>query len=203
MGGLFSKEKPRASKKTELGIKDKAVLDLKRARDRLDKARKKTELEQATYVSKARMLLQSGKKDQAKLALRMKKYKATQLEKVTLQLSNLEQMVNDVEWAHHQVEIVEGMKAGNLALKELQLDADEVADIMAETQEAMAKQQEIDDIISGSLSNEDEEDVLAELDMIEQEEAAHLDFDLPNAPNDSVETVKAPVIADERHAVLS
>ncbi|GBG31218.1 Charged multivesicular body protein 6 [Hondaea fermentalgiana] len=200
MGGLFSKKDgapgaagqqrgatgaQRASR-PEMSVKDRALLDLKVARDRLDKARKKHEREKQVYVDKAREMLKAKKKDQAKLALRLKKMREMQLEKVNDQFFNLEKMVNDVQWAQHQVEIVEGMKAGNKALKELQLDPDEVNDIVADTQEAMDRQREIDDILSEQLNPEDEADVLAELDAIEQADANELNDKLPVAPSDPV-----------------
>lgn len=173
--------------KLEMSVKDRALLDLKVARDRLDKARKKHEHEKQVYVEKARELLRDKKKDQAKLALRLKKMREVQLAKVNDQFFNLEKMVNDVEWAQHQVEIVEGMKAGNKALKELQLDPDEVSEIMADTQEAMDRQREIDDILNEQLNPEDENDVLKELDAIEQQEADILAESLPTAPSDNLE----------------
>ena len=54
------------------------MLDLKIARDRLDKARRKHETEKEVYVQKAKELLKAKKKDQAKLALRMKKLRDVQ-----------------------------------------------------------------------------------------------------------------------------
>jgi len=192
MGGLFAKSKPAGAAQpaarttAQLSVKDKAILDLKVARDRLDKARRKHEMEKDVYVQKARELLKANKKDQAKLALRLKKMRDTQLEKISGQLFNLEQMVNDVEWAGHQREIVEGMKAGNQALKELQLDVEEVEMVMEETQEALDRQREIDEVVSGVLNPEDETEVLAELDAIEREEAAQLEAQLPQAPKEPV-----------------
>jgi charged multivesicular body protein 6 len=218
MGGLFAKDKaagaPAGAAGTgkaapaTLSVKDRAVLDLKVARDRLDKARRKHEAEAAALVVKAREALRAGKKDNAKLALRLKKMREVQLDKVNEQLFNLEKLVNDVEWAGHQKEIVDGMKAGNAALKALSLDADEVQAVMDESAEAVARQREIDTIISGALDAEDEAAALEELGQIEQEEAAHLEMHLPSAPKGKVdvdgvqvEVGKKPL--EERQAVLA
>lgn len=218
MGGLFAKDKaggapagatgPGKAAAATLSVKDRAVLDLKVARDRLDKARRKHEAEAAALVVKAREALRAGKKDNAKLALRLKKMREVQLDKVNEQLFNLEKLVNDVEWAGHQKEIVDGMKAGNAALKALSLDADEVQAVMDESAEAVARQREIDTIISGALDAEDEAAALEELGQIEQEEAARLEVHLPSAPKGKVdvggvqvEVGKKPV--EERQAVLA
>jgi charged multivesicular body protein 6 len=221
MGGLFAKDKaagggaiakagPGKAAAT-LSVKDRAVLDLKVARDRLDKARRKQETEAAGLVIKAREQLRAGKKDNAKLALRLKKMREVQLEKVNDQLFNLEKLVNDVEWAGHQKEIVDGMKAGNAALKALSLDVDEVQAVMDESAEAVARQREIDAIISGALDAEDEAAALEELGQIEQEEAAHLEVDLPSAPKGKVDVdgvqvdvgKKPAAASEERQAVLA
>ena len=112
MGGLFSKggnHDKRKNKRKPNGTvtsKDQAVLDLKRARDRLTKFQKKTEGERDTYVAKAKALLKDGKRDRAKLALRMKRYKDKQLEKVDGELFNLVQMVNEIDWAEQNIECV-------------------------------------------------------------------------------------------------
>lgn len=189
MGGIFSKKKDAAP---SLSVQDKALLDLKVSRDRLDKARKQHESQRQVYVDKARELLKAKKKDQAKLALRLKKLRDTQISKLTDQLFNLEKLVNDVQWGQYQQEIVSGIKAGNQALKELQLDPDEVSDLMAETQEAMDRQQEIDAILGENLNPEDEQDVLFELEAMESAAAAELDASLPAVP--AVDPVAKPVV---------
>jgi len=224
MGGLFSSGRSKEAgsaaaasrSKAELSVKDRAMLDLKVARDRLDKARRAHEQQKDVFVSKARTLLQNGKKDQAKLALRMKKARQTQLNKINDQLFQLESLVSDVEWAHHQNEIVQGMKAGNLALKSLQLDPDEVENVMLDTQEALDRQREIDDIISQQLNPEDETEVLDELAAIEKEEAQEIASALPEAPKETPQTTTKPATeeaqtsqqestpgAEDRQAVLA
>lgn len=60
------------------------------------------------------------------------------------------------------------MKTGNEALKKVHeiLNIDEIEKILDETKEGIEKQKEIDDLISGQLSQEDEEDIEAELESI-------------------------------------
>lgn len=57
---------------------------------------------------------------------------------------------------------------GNEALKKVNeiLSIDEVEQILDETRESIEKQQEIDALLNGVLSEEDEDEVLAELDAL-------------------------------------
>mmetsp|Transcript_15371 Transcript_15371/g.27333 ORF Transcript_15371/g.27333 Transcript_15371/m.27333 type:complete len:219 (+) Transcript_15371:63-719(+) len=205
MGGLFSKSKNDSRRSApELSVKDKATLELKVSRDRLEKARAKYDLQKNVYVEKARELLKAKNKPQAKLALQMKKMHEVQLNKIQAQLLNVQQLVSDVEWAGYQREIVEGMKAGNLALKELTLDVEEVEAVMGETQEAMDKAREVDSIIAETLNPEDEASVLAELEAIEKEEMDTLSAQLPTAPTEPIHTPSTdPVQANQVSAEIA
>merc|ERR1712179_557640 len=108
-----------------------------------------------------------GKKDRAKLLLRKKKFQEGLLEKTDGQLDNLERLVHDIEFAQVQKQVIDGLKDGNAALEKANamFSIDEIEDILADTQEAAEKQQEITDMLSGQLTQEDEDDVIAELDL--------------------------------------
>lgn len=66
------------------------------------------------------------------------------------------------------MQVLDGLKTGNVALKNIHevLNIDEIEKIMDETKEGIEKQREIDDLISGQLTEEDEEAVEAELEAI-------------------------------------
>lgn len=117
----------------------------------------------------------------AKLLLRKKKFQETQLINADKQLENLEKMTADLEFAQVELQVIEGLKQGNVALKKVHdlMDINEIEKIMDETREGVEKQQEIDAILLGALSEEDEENVLAELDALAAEEATSL---LPEVP---------------------
>ena len=66
MGGIFSKDK----KESRINSHDKAVLDLKLQRDKLQQYQKRIELTLETDRQMAKKLLSEGKKDRAKLLLR-------------------------------------------------------------------------------------------------------------------------------------
>ncbi|WAQ96932.1 CHMP6-like protein [Mya arenaria] len=148
MGNLFGKkdQKKPASRVTE---QDKAVL--------IEKDRES-----------ARQFLKNGKKEKAKLLLRKKKFGETQIEKMDGQLENLDRMVHDLEFAQIEAEVVKGLQRGNESLKQLNkmFSIETVEKIMDETREAAEYQEEIEALLSGGLSQQDEDDVLSELDDI-------------------------------------
>lgn len=135
----------------------------------------------------------------AKLLLRKKKYQESLLANTDKQLENLEKMASDIEFAQVELQVVDGLKRGNEALKQMHaiLNIEEIERIMDETQEAVDKQQEIDAVLSemsANLSSEDEEAIQAELDSLaaEMEDSAHeadatrtsnVELNLPEVPD--------------------
>ncbi|KAM7342055.1 vacuolar protein sorting 20 [Cochliomyia hominivorax] len=185
MGGLFAKSKKLQSRVTE---QDKAVLQLKQQRDRLKQYQKRIELSLENDRKLAKRCLQQGRKERAKLLLRKKKYQETLLSNTDKQLENLEKMASDIEFAQVEIQILEGLKQGNAALKKMHaiLDIDEIEKIMDETREGIEKQQEIDSILSDVLTQKDEDDVLMELDELARENNKANDIQLPEVPKDSL-----------------
>lgn len=94
-------------------------------------------------------------------------------------------MTADLEFAQVELQVIEGLKQGNAALKKVHdlMDINEIEKIMDETREGVEKQQEIDAILSGALSEEDEENVLAELNALAAEEATGM---LPEVPSEEL-----------------
>ncbi|VDI43248.1 charged multivesicular body protein 6 [Mytilus galloprovincialis] len=185
MGGLFSskgKDKKTESRVTE---QDKAVLQLKQQRDKLKQYQKKINVQIEKDRTVAKQLLHDGRKDKAKLMLRKKKFQESLLEKTDGQLDNIDRMVTDLEFAQVESQVVQGLKVGNESLKKLHqlLSLEDVEKIMDETREGIEYQQEIDDLLSGGLSAQDEDDVLAELDAIVQAEVTD---ELPDVPDDEL-----------------
>ena len=144
----------------------------------------------------ARQLLNDGKKDRALLLLRKKKRMEQKLTTLDSQLANLEQMVADIEFAQIEIQVVDGLKVGNEALKELNqlLSIESIETILEETHEAAAKQkvillflplslrliwtfnflQELTDLLSGTQEGEDEASLLAELESLVEAETPAL-----------------------------
>ncbi|EDO47972.1 predicted protein [Nematostella vectensis] len=166
MGIFFSRKKePEKPKITE---QDKAVLALKQQRDKLKKYQKKINVNLEKERQLAKELLQQGKRNKAKLLLKKKRYQEQLLQRTDNQLDNLEKLVQEIEFAQVQIKVVEGLKTGNECLNQLHemMSIEDVERIMDETKEAVEYQKEIDDLLSGSLTSEDEDAVLQELEAL-------------------------------------
>lgn len=137
------------------------------------------------------------------MLLRKKKYQEKLLDTTDAQLENLEKLAADLEFAQVELQVLDGLKAGNVALKKVHdiLTIDEIERVLDETKEGIDKQQEIDEALSGALTQQDEDDVMAELDQLIENEASGsknaIDEDitgvdedlsdrLPEVPNDDL-----------------
>lgn len=181
MGNIFGRKK-----RTRVTEQDKAILQLKQQRDKLRQYQKKINVQLEKERLLAKQLLKDGKKEKALLLLKKKRYQDQLLDKTENQISNLERMVQDLEFAQIEMKVIEGLKIGNDCLKKMHevLSIEEVEKIMDETQDAIEYQRQIDDMLAGSLSQEDEDAVLAELEAITQGEV-----ELPEVPDDALPEV--------------
>lgn len=195
MGILFGKHK-KVSRVTE---QDKAVLQLKQQRDKIKQYQKKILMSLENERSMAKKLLQDGRKEKAKLLLKKKRFMEQMLEKTDGQLTNLERMTHDLEYAQIELQVVQGLKVGNEALKRIHdvLCIEDIERLMDETQEAVEKQKEIDELLSGQLTAEDDEAVLAELDALVAEEEAAAVANLPNVPAEKGEPQEVAATLEE------
>lgn len=185
MGGLFSKKHDNKKPESRVTEQDKAILQLKQQRDKLKQYQKKINVQIEKDRNVAKQLLHDGKKEKAKLMLRKKKFQESLLEKTDGQLDNIDRMVHDLEFAQVESQVIQGLKVGNESLKKLHqlLSLEDVEKIMEETKEGIEYQQEIDDLLSGGLSAQDEDDVLAELDAIVKDTVTDK---LPEVPDDEL-----------------
>jgi len=131
------------------------------------------------------------------LLLRKKKFQEGLLEKTDGQLDNLERLVQDLEFSQVEQQVLDGLKEGNAALQKANdmFSVEEVEQIMFDTQESVDKQREIDELLSGALTQEDEDDVLAELDKLMEDEEQKL----PDVPTTQIETedIELPEVPDQ------
>ena len=99
--------------------------------------------------------------------------------------------------------MLDELKVGNAALKKVHevLNIDEIEQILEETKEGVDKQREIDELLSGALTKEDELAVEAELeemlgigeklpDVPEEMEEENMEPELPDVPSDIPKPVK-------------
>lgn len=149
--------------------------------------------------------------------LRKKRFQEEQLSKLDNMLDNIEKLTYDLEFTQVEMKVLDGLKAGNAALKKLHqiINVDEVERIMDETREGIEKQkvcifegifilkrlhmilsffsllQEIDEILSGGLTQEDEDAVLDELnDLLAQEQEENVNEKINNLPEVPTELVE-------------
>ncbi|VVC89037.1 unnamed protein product [Leptidea sinapis] len=194
MGGLFSKTKKPVSRVTE---QDKAILQLKQQRDKIKQYQKKIELNLEKDRLFAKKLLQENKRDRAKLLLRKKKYQENLLQSTDAQLEKLEQLTHDLEFTQIELQarfVLDGLKSGNEALKKVHesLDIDEIEKIMEESKEGIEKQRELDELISGQLTEEDDLEIEAEL-----EEMLDIKVELPEVPQEELPDQKENYIPEK------
>ena len=191
MGFIFSKDKskskqPPSKRKTEeMTEKDKAALQVKRQRDRLIKYEKEMQKKIDRETEICKQLLKQKKRDKAKLALRKKKYQQNLLEKARNQLLNIEELIENVEAAQMQQEVFAAMQTGTELLQQInsEMSIEEVEQLMDDTAEAIAYQEELNQLLSGQLNDIDEADCLKELEQLEAMEADEIGMEMPNVPN--------------------
>eukprot|EP01080_Neovahlkampfia_damariscottae_P009753 gene9753-2080_t len=149
---------------------DEAVWDLKLQRDKLQKYKKKVESVMERETKIARELLQKKQKEQAKLALQKKKYQQTLLEKAQVQLDNVQQLCDSLEFTKIEHEVFEALKQGTESLEKLnnEMKIEDVEKIMEDSREAMEYRDEISKLLSETLTPEDDEAALAELEELEK-----------------------------------
>ena len=178
----------------------------------------------------AKECLKNGDKRRALLALRRKKYQESLLAKTDSQLAQLEILTNDVEFALVQKDVVFGLQQGAKVLKEIHKEVggiESVEKLMGENEEALSYQrvcvhnaivpsafvlltwsmicakvmQEINEMLSSRMTNQEEDEVEDELDALQSEVAK---VTLPDAPtaalprNEKAETKTAKERAQRR-----
>uniref|UniRef100_A0A8C0WCK5 Charged multivesicular body protein 6 n=1 Tax=Castor canadensis TaxID=51338 RepID=A0A8C0WCK5_CASCN len=138
----------------------------------------------------------------AKLLLKKKRYREQLLDRTENQISSLEAMVQSIEFTQIEMKVMEGLQVGNECLNKMHqvMSIEEVERILDETQEAVEYQRQIDELLAGSFTQEDEDAILEELDAITQEQ-----FELPEVPTEPLpesNPEKAPVKTRPRQAEL-
>ncbi|KAF2083385.1 charged multivesicular body protein-like protein 6 [Saccharata proteae CBS 121410] len=170
----------------KISAQDKAILDMKNQRDKLHQYQKRITTITTRETEIARECLKNGDKKRALLALRRKKYQESLLAQTDKQLAQLEVLTNDVEFALVQKDVLFGLQQGTNVLKEIHREMggiENVEKLMGESEEAMAYQREISEMLGNRMSNQDEDEVEDELDALEAEVTGVKVPKLPKAPD--------------------
>lgn len=131
---------------------------------------KRTEADLIKNKDLALQLFQNGMKERALIVMRRKKNMEDILRRTDQQLETLEGLVSDIEYTQIEVSVVEGLKIGTEALKQLNslVNIDDIQKMMEDTEEAAEKQKEITSILQQTSERYDEDDLLDELEAYKQ-----------------------------------
>ena len=159
MGGIFASPKSKENKE-EISY-DKAVLDLKVTRDKLKKYKQRLEQENEKSIQLAKKLASEGKKDRAKLLIKMKIQKEASITKVEGMLENCQTQLNKLEEASINKMVVESLQNTNTILKKMteEMSVEKVEALMEENEEQNEKLQEVVSLLSQNMSQEENESI--------------------------------------------
>ncbi|KAL6236416.1 hypothetical protein BDW75DRAFT_112129 [Aspergillus navahoensis] len=167
----------------KISPQDRAILDMKNQRDKLQKYQKRITVLTDRETAIAKECLARNDRKRALLALRRKKYQESLLAKTDAQLAQLEQLTSQVEFALVQKDVLYGLQQGTQVLQMINKEMggiERVEKLMGETEEARAYQEEISQMLAGNLSNQDEDEVEDELEALHREVQGP--GSLPNVP---------------------
>ena len=145
---------------------------MKNQRDKLHQYQQRITLVTDRETAVARECLARGDKSKALLALRRKKFQETLLAKTDAQLETLEQLTSNVEFSLVQKDVVYGLQQGTSVLKQIHAEMggiEQVEKLMGESEDAKAYQKEVSEMLGGQMSNQDEDEVEDELEVLEGE----------------------------------
>lgn len=203
MGGGSSKPKAKAAPPAISDV-DRAILDLKNARDRLQRYRTKLEADDAKLLTQAKKAKDTGKRERALGLLRLRKYKTQQAKTCEDQLFNVLQMVDTIDSKQNETQMLSALAAGKDTLKKMheETTVDDVLDLMEEIKDGIAVEQEITEILQGvpELSAADEDAVEAELEALQREMEGGTQSDTTKIPEmPVVPTSKLPDVQEPVH----
>ena len=211
MGPRSSKPASKVPSGGQITAQDKAVLDLKNARDRLKKYTTKLHDDEKRLQERALKCMKAGNKSSALLLMKVKKKKAQEAEAVEKQLLTVYSMVSTIEWETQQMDVIKALTAGKDALKAMheQMSVDDVLDLMDDVKEDLEVQARIDEAFSrgSSMSSMEEDELEKELAQLQKttvkvNPSASDDLTMPEVPTEkpmvlpSVPTT-APTSEDE------
>lgn len=150
---------------------DKAILQLKLQRDKLNKSKLKIQSVIDREINIAKQCIAENKLDKAKLTLRKKKRQESLLNNLERQSDTLEELIDTIEFKLIEKDIIFGLEQGNKVLKEInnELNIERVEKIMDDSIEAINYQNELSDKLGNLLTNGEELEVDDELRKLEIE----------------------------------
>mmetsp|Transcript_45741 Transcript_45741/g.46370 ORF Transcript_45741/g.46370 Transcript_45741/m.46370 type:complete len:237 (+) Transcript_45741:124-834(+) len=188
MGGIFSSSNDNEPMATttkkkkipppQMSDVDRATLELKNARDKLQRYKIKLEQDDVRIIERAKKAKADGNTKAALNLLKIRKIKTREVASVEQQLLNVLQMVQTIDSKKNDVQVLNAMKEGKDALTKMheETTVDDVLNLMDEIEEQHELENEINDILqsspAGCLSIEDEADIESELELIMGQQSA-------------------------------
>lgn len=187
--------------------------------ERLEKRQELLEKKVKLCMVEAKRKSQAKNKSGAMQELKRKKMYEKEINKIQQSILNLEQQVFAIEGASATKDIIDGLKTGKEATSRIMKDMniEQIEDLQADIQEQLDISNEVNEVLGQSLTDglEDDDELLAELDELDseealneletvQEETSHVaapSMSLPSAPSGQVK-VKATEV-DEDEAALA
>lgn len=186
----------------------KTIVDLRAHLTVLEKRASYAEEQRDEHERTARALVTTNKAG-ARNALRKKKQKEDEIDKIQNQILALEQQLSSIEFANMNRETMKHMKQGAGAMRVINkdVDIDKLEETMDDIRDQVALNDEMSAAISQPLQQMDDAELEADLDELEQEElddrmtkaAPAPSTSLPDVPKQKI-THKAPV-EDEEEAL--
>ena len=133
--------------------KDRAMLDLKRARDKLRRFRVKLEMDSGALEQRAKDLIREKKTDKVMFVLKLKKFKMKEAENVEGQLSKVLEMIQTINWEEQNAAVVKALQSGTNALNKMheELPLEQVESILEDNAMALERQDSINVVLSEGL----------------------------------------------------
>lgn len=174
--------KTKRKKPTSIPDFDRTVLDLKNARDKLRRFRKKLDEDCVRLKDKAAVYLDNNQKERAISLLKLRKYKTKEADNVESQLFNLMNMINTVEFEVQNVEVLQAMQKGTEALNKMHenISLETVERILDESREAIELENQIANMISAEFTKNDDDEIEEEYERIKKSLELEKTLELPN-----------------------
>uniref|UniRef100_A0A7S0RXD5 Charged multivesicular body protein 6 n=1 Tax=Pyramimonas obovata TaxID=1411642 RepID=A0A7S0RXD5_9CHLO len=180
MGNTFtsSKKSTGASKVTQ---SDRALLDLKVQKRKLTEYQKRVENSAKQAAQQAKEHVANKNRERALVELRRKKYLDQTVSRLDDQILRVEELVISIQESVQTAQVMERLREGASALKEVQrsLRVEEVDKIMDTMSEAQMNMEQVNELLSQSLTEADDLATQEELEVLESQ---MLQEDLPSLP---------------------
>ena len=169
MGIWKSKEKKEKKKAptraATISAQDRAMLQLKVQRDKLNAAQLKIEALAAQEHDLALQLVAEGKRQKALYVLRRQKMQETEAGRVAKMLDNINHSIMTLDSATMEASVLQSLKAGTSALQQLHhaMNIDDIEELMQSAADEVAVSNDIAEMLGQMLQPADEEDCMMEL----------------------------------------